>query len=276
MSRISSDELTAFLEVLGMDEPLGMAYADAPPEEASHPAHCPLPTRQEEAAGTVDWRRIWGEWSCVFRHLHATRRKGQPAWFGPSNYGCLGAAFYLGWQPEQLEAVVRYVSTGGHGMPGERYADSPETLREMFRQTAPRPAPRPYAVFRRLSDFTREEPEVVVFFGRPECIAGLHQLAVFATGDLHVVASPFGAGCANMVTWPLHFKERGQQRAVLGGWDISVRKYMGVDEITFSLTTELFERMLGCWRNSFLTTHQWAQVAVKRRRSREAWARDKA
>ena len=56
--------------------------------------------------------------------------------------------------------------------------------------------------------------------------------------------SPFGAGCSNIVTWPLKYLERGQLKAVLGGWDPSDRKFLKPDEITFAVPWEMFARMV--------------------------------
>jgi len=66
---------------------------------------------------------------------------------------------------------------------------------------------------------------VVIFFARGEVIGGLNQLATFVTNDFEAVMSPFGAGCSNLVTWPLKYLEQGRLKAVLGGWDPSDRKF---------------------------------------------------
>jgi hypothetical protein len=53
------------------------------------------------------------------------------------------------------------------------------------------------------------------------------------------VASPFGAGCTNIVAWPLFYKEQGIEKAVLGGFDPSARKFMKTDELTFTVSWSL-------------------------------------
>jgi uncharacterized protein (DUF169 family) len=136
----------------------------------------------------------------------------------------------------------------------------------------PRPAPEQFCVFKQLSQFSPDEtPEVVIFFGRAETICGLHQLATFVTNDFEVVQSPFGAGCTNIVAWPLKYLERGQLKAVLGGWDPSDRKFLKPDEITLALPYELFARMVQRWRESFLTKEAWKTVRQKIELSRKAW-----
>ena len=130
-------------------------------------------------------------------------------------------------------------------MEGECYLDSPEAVRRFFEILDPRPAPEQFCVFKQLSKFTPDEkPEVVIFFARAETICGLNQLATFVTNDFEAVQSPFGAGCSNIVAWPLKYLERGQLKAVLGGWDPSDRKFLKPDEITFAVPYEMFDRMV--------------------------------
>ena len=81
----------------------------------------------------------------------------------------------------------------------------------------------------------------MIFFARAETISGLNQLATFVTNDFEAVQSPFGAGCSNLVAWPLKYLERGQLKAVLGGWDPSDRKFLKPDEITFAVPYEMFD-----------------------------------
>ena len=112
---------------------------------------------------------------------------------------------------------------------------------------------------------------MVIFFARGEVIGGLNQLATFVTNDFEAVHSPFGAGCSNIVTWPLKYLERGRLKAVLGGWDPSDRKFLKPDEITFAVPWEMFARMVQRYRESFLTRPTWAVVRKKIDLSRKAW-----
>jgi uncharacterized protein (DUF169 family) len=120
-----------------------------------------------------------------------------------------------------------------------------------------------------------EKPEVVIFFARPEVVSGLNQLASFVTNDFEAVISPFGAGCSNIVSWPLHYLSRGKLKAVLGGWDPSARKFYKTDEITFAVPYEMYERMVSRWPESFLTTVTWETVLKKVNRSKKAWGEPK-
>ncbi len=188
-----------------------------------------------------------------------------------------GVRFFLGYLKPQLDFIVRYVSTGiPNILHGERYFSSPDVARAFYETMDPRPAPKRFCVFKPVSHFVEpEQPELVVFFARPEAVSGLHQLAAFVTGDLEAVMSPMGAGCANIVTWPIKYLAQGRLKAVLGGWDPSERRYMKPDELTFAMPFPLYRLMLDRWKDSFLTAEAWQVVKKKIERSRKAWDEDK-
>lgn len=114
-------------------------------------------------------------------------------------------------------------------------------------------------------------PEIVTFFARAEIISGLNQLAVFVTNDFEAVSSPFGAGCTNLVSWPLRYLSQGKLKAVMGGWDPSERKFLKPDEITFSVPYEMFGRMVARWPESFLNTDTWAIIKKRITLSEKKW-----
>lgn len=108
-----------------------------------------------------------------------------------------------------------------------------------------------------------EEPELVVFFARPESLCGLHQLAAFVTDDPEAVASPWSAACGSLAVWPLHYLIRGKNKAVVGGWDPSARKFFKTDELSFTVPFPMFKSMLHRYDESFLTTKTWKTVQKK-------------
>jgi uncharacterized protein (DUF169 family) len=271
---LDQSQLTSFLEALGYDEtPYGFYYTDDAPEGGYSPKPGVLPSAEDEKQGRVDWPAVWGSFRCVLGVIWLARKKKAAAWFTSENFGCLGGAFYLGFNQPQLEAIVHYVSTGVPGvMEGEHYLSSPQVTRDFFELVTPEPAPAKYAVFKPVTDFGKDEtPLLVSFFARPEVVSGLHQLASFVTEDMEAVASPFGAGCTNLATWPLKYLHDGNFKAVLGGWDPSCRKFLKTDEITFAMPWKMFEMMLDQWSDSFLTAPAWQEVLRKIARSRKAW-----
>lgn len=272
-------ETARFTEALGYDEePMGIFYTDEEPAEGFSPDPMPdgLPTRAREQAGDIDWGSVFGNFSCVIGHIWRARKKKTAAYFDAERFGCPGGAFYLGYLGPQTDTIVYYVSTGVPGqMPGELYFPAPEDCRTFFEYIAPRPAPARFCVVKPLSLFgPEEEPELVAFFCRPETLCGLHQLVTFVTGDLQGVMSPMGAGCSNLITWPLHYLIEGSNKAVLGGWDPSARKYFKTDELSLTMPWDMFTGMLSKWEKSFLTTKTWQGVMKKVGLSKKRWGEE--
>lgn len=271
--------LPAFLERLGLtEEPMGLFYTDEQPAEGFSPQVMEPPTPEREQRGEINWQAVFGAFSCVMGHIWRARKKGCAAWFSATQPGCPGGSFFLGFHKPQTETIIRYVSSGVPGWSeGERYCESPESLRRIFEITDPRPAPATYCVIKPLSLFTdNEEPETVLFFARPEPLCGLHQLATFVTNDPEVVASPWSAACGGAVTWPLRYREKGLNKAVLGGWDPSARKFLKTDELFFAVPLPMFTDMLRRHPESFLHTHTWDTVLKKAQRSARAWGEQTA
>ena len=266
--------LPRFLEVLGLDEePFGIFYTDEKPGGGFSPKPMELPTREKEEKNEIDWQEIFEGFSCVMGNIWRARKKKTAAYFSAEQFGCPGAAFWLGFNKPQAELIIHYVSTGiPERMPGEFYCDSPDALRKTFEYVDPRPAQGKYCVMKPVSSFTEDEvPELVAFFTRPETLSGLHQLAAYVTNDPEVVSSPWGAACGNLVVWPLHYLDRGLNKAVLGGWDCSARKFFKTDELSISVPFDMFTDMLARFEESFLKTETWATVRKKIDRSKRAW-----
>jgi uncharacterized protein (DUF169 family) len=267
--------LPQFLETLGLDEePMGIFYTDEKPAEGFSPKPIDLPTREKEMKGEIDWQKVFGEFSCVMGHIWRARKKKTAAYFSAEQFGCPGGAFWMGFNKPQTETIINYVSTGiPHWTEGERYCDSPDALRQIFEYVDPRPAPRTYCVVKPIGQFSGAEvPELIAFFTRPESLSGLHQLAAFVTQDPEVVVSPWGAGCGNMVAWPLHYLSRGKDKAVIGGWDPSARKFFKTDELSFTVPYKMFVDMVDRFKDSFLMTKAWGTVQKKIERSKKTWA----
>jgi uncharacterized protein (DUF169 family) len=271
------DELPKFLERLGLDEhPMGLFYTDEKPAEGFAPKPGDLPTVAKERANAVDWTAVFGNFSCALGHIWRARKKQTAAYFSAERFGCLGAAFWLGFNKPQVETIIHYVSSGmpGH-MDGEYYCESPDALRRIFDFIDPRPAPHTYCVIKPLPLFGETEtPEMVLFFARPESMCGLHQLAAFVTNDPEVVVSPWSAACGSLVIWPAHYQARGLRKAALGGWDPSARKFFKTDELSFSVPFDMFTDMLRRYDASFLGTDTWQVVLKKIARSKKAWGEE--
>jgi len=270
------DATATFREHLGLDEePFGVHYADTRPESAFGPKPGTPISRELEDQGALDMQEVMKSFSCVMGNVWLARKKRSAAYISAEEYGCPGGVYYCAMLKPHLRFIEHYVSTGFEGTPvhGERYMPNPGAMREFMLRVNPREAPGRYCIFKPLSQFAEgEEPEFIIFFGRPEVMTGLFTQAVFTTGDMECVVSPFGAGCTNMVGWPLYYKEQGLEKAVLGGFDPSARKFMKVDELTFTVPLGLYEKMLAALPESmFNNDTDWKNVRKKVQRSAKAW-----
>ena len=263
------------LHLLGHEEaPFGVYYSDTKPDGFG-PRRGELFTRDREKAGQINWANAFGSnFSCLVGNIWLARKKRKAAWISHEECGCMGGGYYSGMYAPYLETNVLYVSTGIPGTPftGEHYLPSPESMRAFMKDIAPPPAPKRYCVIKPVEQFKESEyPLVVAFFARPEVINALCSLVFYATGDHNAVASPFSAGCGSIIAWPLTYWHRGERLAVLGGFDLSARKFLKTDELTFSVPFSLYETMLQVLDDSALTRSTWANVRKKVLRSRRAW-----
>jgi uncharacterized protein (DUF169 family) len=220
-------------------------------------------------------QEVFQNFSCVIGNIWLARRKHGTAYISAEEYGCPGGVFYCSMVRPNIRFIEHYVTTGFEGTPihGERYLPSPEAMRKFLDKVNPREAPAKYCLFKPLSLFTDSEvPEFVIFFARPEVLSGLFTHTVFTTGDVDSVASPFGAGCTNILTWPIYYQSQGMEKAVLGGFDPSARKYMKTDELTFTVPWPLYKKMLETLPESmFNVDGAWSTVSKKINRSAKTW-----
>ena len=271
---METTKLSLFLETLGLDEsPLGIFYSDAKPDGGFAPKPGLLPTADREKKGEIDWRKVFGSFSCVIGNIWLARKKQSLAYFSAEQFGCPGAAFWGGFLKPQSQTMINYVSTGIPGSTeGEFYCDSPGALETIFNYVDPRPAPAKYCIIKPLDAFAAgETPEFVVLFVRPETLCGLHQLATFVTNDPEVVVSPWSSGCGSILAWPQKYMEQDKPRAVVGGWDPSARRYFKTDELSFTVPMKMFQDMVNRFDESFLKTDTWSIVQKKIVRSKRAW-----
>jgi uncharacterized protein (DUF169 family) len=270
------EETKTFLEHLGLDEePFGVYYDDTKPENAFGPKPGIPMSRELEEQGKLDMQEVFKNFSCVIRNIRLARQKHRAAYISAEEYGCPGGVFYCSMMKPNIRFIEHYVTTGFHGTPihGERYLSSPESMRKFLDKVNPRKAPAKYCIFKPLSLFAdTEEPEFVIFFARPEVLTGLFIQTTFTTGDVDCVASPFGAGCTNILGWPLFYKEQGIEKAIIGGFDPSARKYLKTDELTFTVPLSLYKKMLAALPESmFSVDGEWTAVRKKVTLSAQAW-----
>ncbi len=267
---------TTFMDHLGLTEaPFGVYYSESKPENAYGPTPGIPISREQEDRGELDMQEVMGSFSCVMGNIWLARKKHRAAFISTEEYGCPGGAYYCAMMKPHLKFIEHYVSAGLEGTPvhGERYMPNADAMRTFMLKLNPRTAPRKYCVFKPLQLFSDSEPpEFIIFFARPEILTGLFIQTTFTTGDMECVVSPFGAGCTNILGWPLYYKEQGVEKGVIGGFDPSARKFMKTDELTFTVPLGLYEKMLAALSESMFNHNTtWESVRKKVARSAKAW-----
>lgn len=263
------------LKLLNHNEmPFGVYYTNTKPEGGFGPKEGELFTREREQNNQINWRKALESSRCLVGSIWLARKKKKAAYISHSECGCMGGGYYCGLYAPYLETNAKYVSTGIPEMhfAGEHYLPSVESAKKFLEDSAPPLTQKKYCVLKPLDQFTKEYPPLVVnFFVRPEVLNGLANLTLFATGDYQAIVCPFGAGCTSLVAWPLVYQKRGRECAILGGFDLSVRKFLKTDEMLFSVPFSLYQKMLAAMEESALTRSTWNNVKKKVLKSQRAW-----
>lgn len=222
----------------------------------------------EAGAQLVKGPKSVEEHRCIIADI-ARAANGRSLAFNISSIGCFGGKKYLGFDDSLRPGFEYFLSYGIPGqMEGERYKKTPELVQEIMK-TAPKiTAPAPYIIFKPWDKLeVSENPDAVIFFGSPDVISGLFTLANYDEAEQNGVFSPFGAGCATIVTYPYVENSATRPRCILGMFDVSARMCIPAGMLTFAVPFKKFIRMVGDMDESFLTTESWA--AVRKRIARE-------
>jgi uncharacterized protein (DUF169 family) len=198
---------------------------------------------------------------CVIGDI-AKARMGKDIAISGATIGCGGGRRYLGYATEIIPEFEYFLSYGIPGkLEGERYKKTPDLVHQALQSMAPFTAPARFMVFKRWDKLTESDnPEVVIFFARPDAISGLFTLANYDEAEANAVFSPFGAGCATIVYYPFLENESSRPRAVMGMFDVSARPCVPADVMTFAIPFGKFEKMVANIEESFLITNSWQKV----------------
>jgi uncharacterized protein (DUF169 family) len=216
-------------------------------------------TNEERHADTVKPGAVA---RCVIGAL-AEVREGKSLCFDVDAVGCPGGRRYLGFADTIMPDFEYFLSCGIPGkLEGERYKKSPDMVKEFMAKHSPAmKAPAKYIVFKRWEKLEESDnPEVVIFFARPDVLSGLFTLASFDEAEQNMVIAPFGSGCSTIVQYPYLEKDSAHPRGVIGMFDVSARPFVPADTITFAAPMSKFVRMIDNMEESFLITPSWAAI----------------
>lgn len=257
---LNTTRLRRFLESAGIpDMPMGLFYTGRKPESGICPRRQTRLSRLEPGTGELNWQ------GCVLGKISRARRKNCAAYFDQDHYGCLGGAFIMGFKPGYEPFEPALISTGIPGkIPGERYADSPETGKTLYENFQPPAASGAVMVVQPLDRFKGgQRPEIVILFPTRGSLIALNALTLFITGDPDAVAMPFGMACSTVISWPRKFAGQGTAKAVIGGFDLNCIRYLKPGEFTYAVSFDLFLKMLEVWPQSMMGTRAWQRLERK-------------
>lgn len=237
----------------------------------------------EKPEGTLQFKE--GRWGCVVAMLGAAA-KGKTAVFDRKTFGCLGGGTGLGFGNQYLNfpaGIEYFLSTGNkefsqtefgrnmvRNMPaiehGEGYCKSPEVAKKFVDCLPMTDVPAEYVVFKPLDKVPEgETPKVVVFLSNPDQLSALTVLANYARNNNQNVIAPFGAGCHSVCIIPFSEENSDNPRAIIGLTDISARKHVDKDILSFTVPYKMFLEMESNVEGSFLDREEWLKVKERNR-----------
>jgi len=116
------------------------------------------------------------KWGCFIGDLAKVRR-GRSLAFDKDAISCTGGKKYVGFSDKLRPGFEYFLSCGNAEMEGERYLQSPQQVVMFLENASWTPAKATKIIFKRWDMLLEDdEPEVVIFFAKPDVLAGLFTL----------------------------------------------------------------------------------------------------
>jgi hypothetical protein len=228
------------LDRLRLTTPLIAVY-DAPPSEAFAPL--------VQAVGTT----------CCFAYYRRWL-DGATLVLEKGGAGCRGASRALGLEQRYPDYMAHFLTDGVGAPKGEGLRATPD-IAQAFLDAARAPEPSSDTVLigpLRLGQW--EAVRSVTFLVDPDRLSALMTLAGYWSAE-DVVAAPFGSGCSFL--WR-SLGTGGEDRAVIGGTDIAMRRYLPPNVLTLTVRPAHFAKMLTAPEDSFLYRSWWNDLMDSR------------
>ena len=199
---------------------------------------------------------------CIVATISAVAN-GKIAAFTRETTPCLGGRAGLGFEKYPLGWIEYFLSTGSPTVNRcERYKKNSDAAREficnvsnaLIEKLAPR---KKFLLFKPLEVVTDEEIfDAVIFLVNADQLSGLVTLANYNSSRNDGAKILFGAGCAQIVLYPLVEKEF----CFVGLTDPSARKFVDKNLLAFSMSREKFLELEAVADESFLTVDAWQKI----------------
>jgi uncharacterized protein (DUF169 family) len=209
-------------------------------------------------------------WGCVASMLVAAS-KGKTASFDKKTFGCVGGGTGLGFgnqYEKQNFPIENLLSTGKKDYnhekirsrfleEGECYIKTPELALKFVENMPMREVNEKYVIFKPLELLNlTDNPVMVIFLVNPDQLSALVVLANYEREDNMNVIAPFCAGCQSIL-FGYAEEEKENPKSTIGFFDISARKYIDKNLLTFTIPFKMFREMEANVEGSFLTKEQW-------------------
>jgi uncharacterized protein (DUF169 family) len=181
---------------------------------------------------------------------------------------CPGGQVGLCFGSYQLGYIDYFLSTGKEGkFEGEYRKKTPELVRQFIKNLPDIALPTRYVVMKPLDKVTEDEIEemaIVVFVVNADQLSALATLANFDRPTNDNVSTLFGSGCQSLVMQVLDQSRAEMPKAVIGLTDITARKYLDKNELSFSVPFKRFLEMEANVDESFLSKGKdWPEIAKR-------------
>jgi Uncharacterised ArCR, COG2043 len=240
VTTVAVDRLVARLR---LSTPLIGVY-DAPPSEAFAPL--------VDAEGT----------SCCFAHYQHWL-DGQTLVLRPGGAGCKGVYRAVGLEKTFPPFMAHFLSDGVGAPKGEGLKATAELAQAYLDRARPLDVTSGSVLIGPLRLDQWDALRSVTFLVDPDRLAAVMTLAGYWSAA-DVVSAPFGSGCAFL--WR-ELNDTGEDRAVLGGTDVAMRRHLPPATLTLSVTPARFEQMVSFPDESFLGREWWNDLMDSRGRT---------
>ena len=223
-------------------------------------AELPIICYYTDGNGGARWAEKPKGRSCLICELTSVRN-GESVIYHADAVTCGGARRYLGFTEKMRPGFEYFLSCGNDKTEGERYIRTPEMVSEIMKNQRTLHMEGKNLVFKRWDALNEaDEPEIVIFFARPDVLSGLFTLANFDQVEPNGTITPFGAGCGTIIHYPYMESKSERPRAVIGMFDPSARPCVPEDVLSFAVPMKKFEKMVGYVEESFLITETWSAI----------------
>ena len=206
-----------------------------------------------------------GQWGCVAAML-AAAANGKVAAFSKDTATCIGGRAGLGFEKYPLGWIEYFLSCGSPTVERcERYKQTPELAKNFIENISNSlieklPPRKKFLLFKPLESVTTNEvPDVIIFLANADQISGLVTLANYDSAENDAVKILFGAGCAQVVLYPMTDKNF----CYVGLTDPSARKFVDKNLLAFSLSYERFLHLESLTAESFLNCDTWKKISKR-------------